>query len=99
MVAENPAGIVEHAIQLNYVGVKDIAFHSDRLPSVLDLTKIEGPNFAIGRSDYDPNQKAIQVIAKAELSLPDAKSFVFRVELVGEFVIDDTVFPVEKVHD
>lgn len=99
MVAEKQLDIAQHAIQLNYVGVKDITFHCDRLPNTLDLSNLEGPNFFVGRGDYDPEANTIHVIHRIELSLPDTKSFVFRVELVSEFSVDEAAFPVEKVHD
>ncbi len=99
MPAESPAELADHPIQLSYVGVKEITFRSPRLPSALNADAIEGPTFAVGRSDYDPEAKTIQVINRIEMSLPGTETFVFRVELVSEFKVDDTVFPAEKVND
>jgi preprotein translocase subunit SecB len=97
---QRPAVVVsEHAIQLEFIGVKEVIFRASRPPISIPRESINGPQYNLGRADYDAEQKRIQVFSKVEFATSDPKEFTFSVELVGQFVINEESFPSNLVED
>lgn len=90
-------GFQNHAIQLNYVALKELHFESNKPPNTIPESEYADPDLSMGRSDYDENAKTIQVAVKFEMNSPGR--FVLRVELVAEFRVDEALFPKDKVHE
>jgi len=107
MSGEQQLEIAEHAIQLSYIGTREIHFESVQLPSTIEFSKIDAPNVSVGRSNYDAVEKTIQVTASVEVrekqapqaGLTEESSFCLRVTLVAQFSVDEESFPADKVND
>lgn len=91
--------IAEHAIQLNFIGVREIHFESGRLPSTIDFSGLDEPSFTVARSDYDASTKTIQVTTRVDVKSKGDSAFSLRVALVAQFRVDENSFPVARVHD
>jgi len=91
--------IVEHAIQLNFIGIKEIHFESDRLPSTIDFSALDEPSFTLGRSDYDPMTKTIQVTTRVEIKAKKDSVFGMRISLIAQFRVNEDEFPAARVHE
>lgn len=87
-------------IQLNWVGVKELSIKAQRRggPSV----KVGEGSFSMtdGHSEYDSEKKTIQLVLRGEIGKEDFSDnvpFHLIAEIVGEFSVDETRFPLDKL--
>lgn len=88
----------QHAIQLNYIGAKELHFDSDRLPSTIAFEELEDVKFETSRTPYNRESKTITIFARATTQTKKGDLHL-RVELVAEFRVDESRFPAEKVEE
>ncbi|MFC8751016.1 hypothetical protein ACN429_23055 [Pseudomonas oryzihabitans] len=93
----------KHPIQLVSLNVEELYL------KVLDRFKFDGTDYAqdfslsVGRSDYDPVEKHIFVKLTMEF-VPELdkeldRPYEMRVQVAGQFQVDDEKFPADKVHN
>lgn len=102
MSDENPKGgeigLRNHGIQVAFIGVREIHFESDRLPSAFKVSDLEDQVFGIGHSQYNTERKRITVMVKWSVKSKDG-GVQMRIELNSEFTVDESAFPAARVEE
>lgn len=91
-------GLKLHGIQLNYLGVKELHFDTNKLARTVKFEEFEDSILTSGHTPYDPVRKTISVIAKVEAK-HKTDSVHLRAELFAEFRVDENVFPAARVEE
>jgi preprotein translocase subunit SecB len=93
-----PMELKAHGIQLEFLGVKEIHFDSDRMPGVIKVEDLEDQVFGSGHSSYDKTNKAIAVLVSWEVKTKDG-GVTFRISLNAVFRVNEQAFPAERVEE
>ena len=94
---------VYHPIQLQAVFVRELSIKAHILPEQEQEGSVPTYVLQTGYSNYDEEKKTVsvgvQVVVdesqKSELPLP----YTLKIEVLGQFVVDDDEFPKEKISD
>ncbi|KIH76259.1 preprotein translocase subunit SecB [Geoalkalibacter ferrihydriticus] len=91
-----------HPIQVQGVLVKELFISANGPPS--EDKGVEGGRFSlmVGHSEYDEEDKEISVSLKLEVGFEEDEKensapFSMRIEIVGNFKVDESEFPVEHI--
>lgn len=113
---KDPEILKLYPIQAAHIAPRELYIKANVPPSdtigVQDDTEFD---LSTGHSDYDPDDKMINIAVRIEVGAPDTTPpttevleqgpekevppFHLRVELLGIFEVDDAVFPADKIYD
>lgn len=91
-----------HPIQTNSISVRELFIKANVFPEIdkeLEATEV---TIRVGHSKYDDKNNVIRVALKVEGGTEPEKTqspYTIRVEVVGEFQVDETKFPKEQIFD
>lgn len=98
-----------HAIQLKSVAVSELHLEAHQRPDPEAGPPLEDMPLMVGHSDYDRENKAISVAVKVEFGPTydknienedeDKYPYSLKVEIVGDFEIDEDSFNIEYIDD
>jgi preprotein translocase subunit SecB len=91
-----------HAIQLLSLGVRELSISSNVQPSPDVGADTHSCSIKIGSTDYNRQEKTIGVSLRLESGTDPNETeapFVMKIELVGLFQVDESLFPVEHISD
>jgi preprotein translocase subunit SecB len=91
-----------HPIQIISLGVLELYIRSNERPDISKKVEADRISFSVGHNEYDKEKSIIQVATKIEVGMDKKKPktpFSMRIELIGEFKIDEKKFPVDKIID
>ena len=105
-MADEPLALDSHPIQLSYLGVKELYLRSRVSPTnSIEITSSDYDLF-VAHSGYDRELKRIRVGVKVEMGMRNREGgsgptlpYELRVELFGDFVVDDARFVADSVED
>lgn len=84
------------------LGVLELYIRANERPDISKKVEADRINFSIGHNEYDKEKSIIQVATKIEVGMDKKKPkppFSMRIELIGDFKIDEKHFPVDKITD
>lgn len=97
----NTDGVQRHPIEVISIAVKELSIQARKPPDI--SLGVENNKFflATGATEYDEETHSIMVGVKIEVGLDEKEDapFTMKIELVGEFKVDETRFPIEHVDD
>ena len=102
-----------YPIQAVHIGPRELLIKANKPPDVslgLDEPDCE---LVIGHSDYNPETKRIEIAIKLDAGGPKTEEagstgteteatvppFYLRIELVGIFQVDDSIFPADRIYE
>ncbi|NQT68698.1 MAG: protein-export chaperone SecB [Desulfobacteraceae bacterium] len=92
-----------HAIQLSSISVVELYIRTNQYPDPSIKLELDDVPMLIGHSEYDEESNSIQVSAKIEIGIEEGSDkktpYSLRVELVGDFFVDETEFPIAQIYD
>ena len=92
-----------HSIQLLSVSVIELHIRANQLPDTSAKLELKDIPILVGHGEYNKENKTIQVSVKIEIGMEKDKEievpFSLKVELVGNFEVDEDDFPIEHVDD
>jgi preprotein translocase subunit SecB len=87
-----------YPIQATYIGVRELYIKANVAPSEKIQLEDTEPILSLGHSTYDETRKTIGIAVKLEMGNEKEPSpFHLRIQLVGEFKVDEMRFPAERV--
>jgi len=88
-----------YGIQLEKITILELFIRSNQIPNEDEKPEATEINLLSGYSEYDVESKRINIAIKIEIGLEkDSNSpFSMRVELVGEFCVDEEKFPIKHI--
>ncbi|HUT44220.1 MAG TPA: protein-export chaperone SecB [Desulfobacterales bacterium] len=101
-MSEKKEFIKLHAIQLGSVSVIELYIRANQFPDASIKLDLDDAPLLVGHSEYDPESKSIQVSVKTEIGMEKDKGttpYSMRVELVGDFIVDEDEFPIAQIDD
>ena len=101
MTKKSKKYLKKHPIQLKSIDVLELFIRLNRPPEKDEELDKEDVAITHGHSDYDPKSKSVQVGIKLEVGTQEAPNtpFSMRIEVVGEFIVDEKRFKEEHIHD
>jgi len=97
-----PEGLKIHPIHLLSIAVKELYIRANK-PPFGDVGLEDNNKFllATGSSGYDEQNCEVTVGIKVEVGLDEKEDapFSMRIELIGQFKVDESQFPKEHVND
>ncbi|HKP38178.1 MAG TPA: protein-export chaperone SecB [Pyrinomonadaceae bacterium] len=104
-----------YPIQAVHIGPRELYIKANEPPSESLGMEGSDCDFVVGHSDYDPSEKVIKIAIKAEagrsqrsseggpeskeVETKDLPPFHLRIEMVGIFAVDDTMFPADRIYE
>jgi preprotein translocase subunit SecB len=91
-----------HPIQTNSISVRELYIKANEFPDVDKAIEVGEAAIRVGHSKYDEETKVIVVALKLEGGLEPEKTkapFTIKVELVGEFQVDESKFPKDQIYN
>lgn len=91
-----------HPIQMISLGVLELYIKANERPDLSKKVEPEIISFSIGHNEYDKENSTIQVATKIEVGMEKKKAktpFSMKIEIIGEFKVDENQFPVDKILD
>ena len=92
-----------HPIQLDFINIVELSIRVETPYTDRDELPDEEVKISHGHTKYDPESKTIQAGLILEVGLDDAKKsdpgFSIRIELFGNFTVDESRFDVRYVED
>jgi len=88
-----------HPIKLLNVQILELYLKINDATKAFKLQDEESRKFSFssGHSEYNANNKIIAVATKVEIGTEGDNPFTLRVELIGEFQVNEESFPVDKI--
>jgi preprotein translocase subunit SecB len=100
---ENIGGSIKlHPIQTLSIEVIELSIKVNRRPGEKEELEAPPANLGVAHGEYNEKNHTIQVAVKVEIGTGKDEQlppFSMKVELVGEFEVDEKLFPVEKLPD
>lgn len=113
-MSQEPDILKLYPIQALHIGPRELHIRANEPPSESLGMEESACEFVVGHSDYDQTEKVIKIAIKAEAGRAykqestenaeaepkgDLPPFHLRIEMVGIFAVDDSVFPADRIYE
>lgn len=88
-----------HPIQTNSISVKELYIKANEFPDPSKAIEKSAGSISVGHSEYDEKNKTIRVAIKLEVEKEKKAPFTLRIELIGEFFVNEQEFPIKYIYD
>ena len=91
-----------YPVRLINLGVRELSIVANEPPDIAIGANVQDCTIRIGTTNYDPENKTIQVslVLESGTRLEEKNApFKLRVELVGLFAVEESLFPVKHISD
>ena len=92
-----------HAIQLSSISVTELYLRTNQFPDPSVKLEFEDVPILVGYSEYDKESNYIRVSVKIEIGMEEdsdkSTPYSLRVELLGDFIVDENEFPIDQIDD
>lgn len=88
-----------HPIQTNSISVSELYIKANEFPDPSKAIEKGAGSISVGHSQYDEKNKTIRVAIKLEVEKEKKAPFTLRIELVGEFLVNEREFPIKHIYD
>jgi len=89
-----------YPIQATYMGVRELYIKANVLPSEKIQLEDPEPVLSLGHTKYNEAQKTIRIGIKLEMGNDkEGSPFHLRIQLFGEFQVDETKFPIDRLSE
>jgi Preprotein translocase subunit SecB len=93
-----------HPIQLRAIFVRELHIIAHVPPELASELQVPEYSLQVGNSAFDAKQKLIGVGVNVKIGEPtpvegNQTPYYLKAEILGQFEVDETLFPVEKLND
>lgn len=88
-----------HPIQTNSISVRELYIKANEFPDPSKAIEEGVASISVGHSQYDEKNKTIRVAMKLEVEEEKKAPFIMKIELVGEFLVNEKEFPIKHIYD